>query len=73
VEVWDSWPSQHEREPPSMPHVVIAAAALLAAGIVLGFGMVIEGTLTPPHSLPNVATSPGGAANPAISRPSGPG
>lgn len=56
-----------------MPPLVIAAAALLAAGIVLGFGMVIEGTLTPTHALPNVAISPAGAAHPPISRPSGPG
>ena len=57
MEVWDSWPSQQQREPPPMPYFAIAAAAVLGTGIVIAFGMVIQGTLEPPHQLPNVATS----------------
>lgn len=44
-----------------MPYPAIAAAALLGTGIVLGFGMVIQGVLAPPHALPTVANSPSSA------------
>ncbi len=47
-----------------MPYPVIAAAGVLGAGVVLGFVMVVQGTLSPPVS----ATHRDKRPDPAVSQ-----